>query len=70
MGLIPAGRAALVDGYVGYHSPMRPATTNWNADKDFHEDVRNGARSLVNSVRLRRGEFKQLDSSLHEPRSK
>jgi len=40
-------------------------------DKDFHEEVRNAARSLVSGVRLlRRGEFKQPDSSLREPRPK
>jgi hypothetical protein len=33
--------------------------------------VRNAARSLINAVRLlRRGEFKQPDSSLREPRPK
>lgn len=40
-------------------------------DKDFHEEVRNAARNLINGVRLlRRGRFKQPDAALHEPRPK
>jgi multimeric flavodoxin WrbA len=71
MGLIPAGRAALVDGYVGYYRPYATSHDDLDADKDFHEEVRNAARTLVNSVRLlRRGELKQPDSSLREPRPK
>jgi multimeric flavodoxin WrbA len=71
MGLIPAGRAALVDGYVGYYKPYATSHDDLDADKDFQEEVRNAARSLINAVRLyRRGEFKQPDSLLHEPRSK
>ena len=71
MGLIPAGRAALVDGYVGYYKPYATSHDDLDRDKDFHEEVRNAARSLVGGVRLlRRGEFKQPDSSLREPRPK
>jgi multimeric flavodoxin WrbA len=71
MGLIPAGRAALVDGYVGYYKPYATSHDELDADKDFHGEVRNAARSLVNAVRLlRRGEFKQPDSSLRDPRPK
>ena len=71
MGLIPAGRAALVDGYVGYYKPYATSHDDLDRDKDFQEEVRNAARSLINGVRLlRRGEFKQPDSSLREPRPK
>jgi multimeric flavodoxin WrbA len=71
MGLIPAGRAALVDGYVGYYKPYATSHDDFDLDKGFHEEVRNAARSLINAVRLlRRGEFKQPDSSLPEPRPK
>jgi len=71
MGLIPAGRAALVDGYVGYYKPYATSHDDFDLDKGFHEEVRNAARSLINAVRLlRRGEFKQPDSSLREPRPK
>ena len=71
MGLIPAGRAALVDGYVGYYKPYATSHDDLDRDKDFQEEVRNAARSLINGVRLlRRGELKQPDSSLREPRPK
>ena len=71
MGLIPAGRAALVDGYVGYYQPYANSHDHLDVDKDFHEEVRNAARTLINAVRLlRRGEFKQPDASLREPRPK
>jgi multimeric flavodoxin WrbA len=71
MGLIAAGRAALVDGYVGYYKPYATSHDDLDSDEGFQEEVRNAARTLVNGVRLlRRGEFKQPDSSLREPRPK
>jgi len=71
MGLIAAGHAALVDGYVGYYKPYATSHDDLDQDKDFHEEVRNAARSLVNAVRmLRRGALQQPDRSLREPRPK
>jgi len=71
MGLIPAGRAALVDSYVGYYKPYATSHDELDTEKEFHEEVRNAARALVNAVRqFRRGEFKQPDRSLAEPRPK
>jgi len=71
MGLIAAGRAALVDGYVGYYKPYANSHDDLDGDKKFQEEVRNAARALVNAVRLlRRGELKQPDKSLREPRPK
>jgi hypothetical protein len=71
MGLIAAGHVALVDGYVGYYKPYATSHDALDEDKDFQEEVRNAARSLVTAVRLlRRGELKQPDASLREPRPK
>jgi hypothetical protein len=71
IGLIPAGRAALVDSYVGYYRPYATSHDELDVDKGFHEEIRNAARSLINAVRLqRRGEFKQPDTLLREPRPK
>jgi multimeric flavodoxin WrbA len=71
MGLIAAGHVALVDGYVGYSKPYATSHDELDEDKDFQEEVRNAARSLVTAVRLlRRGELKQPDASLREPRPK
>jgi len=71
MGLVAAGNAALIDGYVGYYKPYASSHDELDQDEDFHEDVRNAARSLVNAVRLlRRGRLKQPDAALSEPRPK
>jgi multimeric flavodoxin WrbA len=71
MGLVPAGRAALVDGYVGYYKPYANSHEELDHDQAFHEEVRNAARSLVNGVRLlRRGKLTQPDAALHDPRPK
>jgi multimeric flavodoxin WrbA len=71
MGLIAAGSAALVDAYVGYYKPYATSHDELDMDRDFQEEVGNAARTLVNAVRLlRRGELKQPDSSLREPRPK
>jgi multimeric flavodoxin WrbA len=71
MGLIAAGNAALVDGYVGYYKPYATSHDDLEQDKGFQDEVRNAARSLISAVRLlRRGKLKQADASLHEPRPK
>jgi multimeric flavodoxin WrbA len=71
MKLIPAGHSAQLDRYVGYYKPYATSHDELDEDKDFQEEVRNAARSLVNAVRLlRRGEFKQPDASLDHPRPK
>jgi multimeric flavodoxin WrbA len=71
MGLIPAGQAAIVDRYVGYYKPYATSHDELDRDKDFQEEVRNAARSLVSAARLlRRGELKKPDAALREPRPK
>src|SRR5687768_138046 len=71
MGLIAAGRAAQVDGYVGYYKPYATSHDDLDREKDFQQEVRNAARSLIHAVRLlRRGALKQPDARLREPRPK
>ena len=71
MGLVAAGNAALVDGYVGYYNPYATSHDDLDQDKGFQEETRNAARSLMSAVRLlRRGKLKQPDASLREPRPK
>jgi multimeric flavodoxin WrbA len=71
MGLIPAAHMAMVDGYVGYYKPYATSHDDLDRDKDFQEEVRNAARSLVTAAHLlRRGELKQPDAGLREPRPK
>ena len=60
MGLIAAGPAALMDGYLGYYKPYATSHDELDNDKGFQEEVRNAARSLVSAVRLlRRGKLKR-----------
>lgn len=71
IGLIPAGQSALVGSYIGYYQPYATSHDDLDQESDFHEEVRNAARSLMSAVKLlRRGELKQPDASLHEPRQK
>jgi len=71
IGLIPAGQSALVGSYIGYYEPYATSHDDLDQEKDFHEEVRNAARSLVQAVRLlRRGDLKLPDASLTEPRQK
>jgi multimeric flavodoxin WrbA len=71
IGLIHAGYSALVGGYIGYYEPYATSHDDLDEETDFHEEVRNAARSLVNAVRLlRRGELKIPDASLRDPRQK
>ena len=71
MGLIAAGHASQIDGYVGYYKPYATSHDDLDRDTDFQEEVRNAARSLIQAVRLlRRGKLKQPDARLREPRPK
>ena len=71
IGLIPAGQSALVGRYLGYYEPYATSHDDLDREKDFHEEVRNAARSLVQAVRLlRRGDLKLPDASLTDPRQK
>ena len=71
IGLIPAGQSALVGRYIGYYEPYATSHDDLDQEKDFHEEVRNAARSLVQAVRLlRRGDLKLPDASLTDPRQK
>jgi multimeric flavodoxin WrbA len=71
IGLIPAGQSAIVDSYLAYYEPYATSHDDLDREKDFQEEVRNAARSLVQAVKLmRRGELKQSDRFLKEPRQK
>jgi len=71
IGLVPAGYTALVASYIGYYEPYATSHDDLDRDTDFHDEVRNAAQSLANAVRLlRRGQLKQPDATLHEPRPK
>jgi multimeric flavodoxin WrbA len=71
MGLVAAGDSAVVGSYVGYYKPYATSHDELDQEKDFHEEVRNAARSLVQAVKLlRRRELNLPDASLRDPRPK
>jgi multimeric flavodoxin WrbA len=71
MHLIPAGKKAQLDKYVGYYEPYATSHKDLDDDADFQEDVKNAARSLIEGVKLmRKGELKQPDAALAETNPK
>ena len=71
MGLIAAGSSAIVGSYIGYYKPYATSHDELDKERDFHEEVRNAARTLVRAVRLlRRGELNLPDAAVRDPRQK
>jgi multimeric flavodoxin WrbA len=71
MDLIPASAAATIDRYVGYLEPYATSHEALDRDTAFHEEVRNAARALVETVRLQRsGHYIRPDRGLRNPRPK
>ena len=71
MGLIEAGHMSQVGNLVGYMEPYATSHDALDRDTAMQEEVRNAARSLVQAVKQsRRGELKQPDAGLREPRPK
>lgn len=71
MGLFEAGHKSQLGAYVGYMEPYATSHDALDRDSGMQEETRNAARSLVNAIKLmRRGEFKQPDASLRDPRPK
>jgi multimeric flavodoxin WrbA len=71
MGLVAAGNGATLDRYVGYYEPYATSHDALDRDLALQEEVRNVARSLVNTVRLIQGnKFERPDEGLSEPRPK
>lgn len=71
IGLIQAGHKSVLGAYLGYYEPYATSHKDLDEDTDLQEETRNAARALVEAVKLlRRGELKQPDAKLHEPREK
>ncbi len=71
MGLIAAGHRSQVGSYVGYMQPYATSHAELDRDTGFQEETRNAARALVAGVQqLRRGELRQPDDGLRDPRPK
>jgi multimeric flavodoxin WrbA len=71
MELVEAGNAATLDRYIGYYEPYATSHDALDRDSAVQEEVRNAARSLVNTVRLMREDrYQRPDDALTSPRPK
>jgi multimeric flavodoxin WrbA len=71
MDLVEAGNSATLDRYIGYYEPYAISHDALDRDAALQEEVRNVARSLVNTVRLMRSDrFERPDKGLQWPRPK
>jgi multimeric flavodoxin WrbA len=70
MGLVPAGRKANLDRYVGYYAPYATSHDALDADTALQEEVRNAARALHEAVAQRRRGRVEPGDDLEDPRPK
>jgi multimeric flavodoxin WrbA len=71
MELIPAGRKATYDAYLGYLTPYATSHDDLDQDEGFKHDLRVATMALINGVKLMRsGELKTPDAGLKEARPK
>jgi multimeric flavodoxin WrbA len=70
MALEQAGTSAVVGRYVGYWGPYATSHVALDGDEAFQEEVRNAARSLIESVRQIRAGRRPPDQALTPPRRK
>ena len=71
MDLVQAGNSAVLDRYIGYYKPYATSHAALDNDTALQEEVRNAARTLVNTVRLMRdGRYQRPDAGLKAPRPK
>ena len=71
LGLIRAGESGAVGRYVGYMEPYASSHDELDRDSAVQEEVRNAARSLIQTVRqIRNGRLRQPDEELRVPREK
>lgn len=71
LGLVRAGESGAIGRYLGYLKPYATSHDELDRDTALHEEVRNAARSLVETVRqIRNGRLRQPDATLALPREK
>jgi multimeric flavodoxin WrbA len=71
MGLIQAGRSAVLDAWIGYYRPYATSHEDLDADPDIFVLVRNAALALAEMVaQIRSGKYRPPDANLHSPRQK
>ena len=71
MELVESGGLSAIDRYIGYYEPYATSHEALDRDTAVQEEVRNVARSLVNTVRLmRKKRYQSPDEGLTSPRPK
>lgn len=71
MGLVQAGRSAVLDAWIGYYRPYATSHEDLDADPDTFVLVRNAALALAEMVaQIRSGKVRPPDENLHSPREK
>jgi len=71
MHLIPAGRMAELDRYIGYYEPYATSHHALDEDEDFQKEVANAAAALVEAVTAKRkGLLVEAGADLEDPRPK
>jgi multimeric flavodoxin WrbA len=71
MGLVQAGRSAVLDAWIGYYRPYATSHEDLDADPDTFVLVRNAALALAEMVaQIRSGKYRPPDENLHRPREK
>jgi len=71
MGLVQAGRSAVLDAWIGYYRPYATSHEDLDANPDTFVLVRNAALALAEMVAQIRSEtYRPPDEKLHSPREK
>jgi multimeric flavodoxin WrbA len=71
MDLIPAGRTALIDTFVGWYQPYATSHEDLDKEPELFTQVGNAAATLANMVKqIRSGQYRAPDAGLHDPREK
>jgi multimeric flavodoxin WrbA len=70
MGLIQAGAHSCIDRYIDYYGKYATSHDAFDHDRALHEEVRNAARALTESIFQRRDGSKSPGEQLQDPRPK
>jgi len=71
MKLIPAGRTAEIDTWIGWYEPYATSHDDLDKDTDLFVEVQNAALALANMVTLvRTGKYVAPDKGIHDPKEK
>ena len=70
MHLIPSGRVAAIDRYIGYYEPYATSHVALDHDVALEAETRNAARALATQIRLLREGSRQPDDGIEDARPK